>query len=338
MTCGITCGDINGIGPEIIVRYLKSRYDSKDKAAQGIVEKYLIIIPEDVFEYYNSLMDACLQYRTVNDSEIHAVQKEKSGIYILAIEKADFIPGKPTRDSGTTAFNSILKSYELVNSGVIDFIVTAPISKYAFRLAGIEFPGHTELFAALDKSSDFMMCFLSESMKGGLATIHEPISAVPALLTPALLDKKLPVITSMLQKDLLIETPKIAVLGLNPHAGENGLLGKEEQLIIDPFVKSHPDILSGTFPPDSFFGRRMFSDYDFVLCMYHDQLLIPFKLQNQNAGVNYTAGLSFIRTSPDHGTGFDIAGKQIADSSSLSEAVKWGALIAKNRNSNVNRN
>lgn len=338
MTCGITCGDINGIGPEIIVRYLKERTQAESSEAGAGSDKFLIVIPPDVFDYYNTQLDANLNFRLINSSEIHDTEKGDSGIYILSLDKADFTPGKPTRDSGTTAFNSILKSYELINAGAIDFIVTAPISKYAFRLAGIDFPGHTELFAALDKSADFMMCFLSESMKCGLATIHEPLSAVPALITQELLEKKLRIISGMLQNDLLIDSPQIAVLGLNPHAGENGLLGREEQLIIDPFVKNHPGLLSGAFPPDSFFGRKMYSGFDFVLGMYHDQLLIPFKLRNQNAGVNYTAGLSFVRTSPDHGTGYDIAGKLCADASSLAEAVKWGALIAKNRKSHAYQN
>ncbi len=330
MICGITCGDINGIGPEIIVKYIDSAFADTGKSGREN-EKYVIIIPHDVFEHYHKALKAEFSYEVINDSDVYIAGGHRSRVFVFALDNAGFRPGEPTTDSGSTAFNSILKSYELVDSGFIDFIVTAPISKYAFKLAGIDFPGHTELYAALDKSSDFMMCFLSENFNCGLATIHEPLLKVSSLITMNLLENKLEVIRKMLKYDLLRESPEIAVLGLNPHAGENGVLGTEEQIIINPFVQRHAAFLRGPFPPDAFFGRRMFKEYDFVFGMYHDQLLIPFKLLNQNSGVNYTAGLSFVRTSPDHGTGYNIAGKLTADCSSLSEAVKWGARIASNR-------
>jgi 4-hydroxythreonine-4-phosphate dehydrogenase len=181
---------------------------------------------------------------------------------------------------------------------------------------------------------DIAMLFLSKTIKAALLTIHQPIKKVPGLINKKLLENKFSLILDSLRKDFRIKSPKIAVLGLNPHAGENGLIGEEEKKIIIPFIKKFSDrkYFRGPYPPDAFFGMKMYSVYDLVIGMYHDQILNPFKLLNFNKGVNYTAGLPIVRTSPDHGTAFDIAGKGIADESSTVEAFKYAEMILANRN------
>ena len=193
------------------------------------------------------------------------------------------------------------------------------------------------MYAEWSNVSNFVMMFLSKKMNAALATIHEPIINVPKLINLKNLKNKLNVIINSLVTDLGIKNPKIAVLGLNPHAGEEGLIGKEEQSILRPLLNLNEfsNYLSGPFSPDAFFANRLYKNYDLVLGMYHDQVLIPFKLINFGSGVNYTAGLPIVRTSPDHGTAFDIAGKSLANESSFLEAYKYAKKIVNNREKNA---
>lgn len=211
-------------------------------------------------------------------------------------------------------------------------MVTAPISKTAIKMAGINFPGHTEMLAEWCGSKDFVMTFLSKKMNGALVTIHEPLKNVTKLITSENLKSKINIIIKMLINDFKISLPKIAVLGLNPHAGESGIIGNEEEKIIIPLIKKYSNNLFGPFSSDAFFANRLYKKYDLVIGMYHDQLLIPFKMLNFSSGVNYTAGLPIIRTSPDHGTAFDIAYKGIADSSSFIEAFFYAEKISSIKN------
>lgn len=175
------------------------------------------------------------------------------------------------------------------------------------------------------------MMFLSDEIKTALNSIHIPIRQVNSSVNSKSLISKLDTVINAMRTDFRISEPRIAVLGLNPHAGENGVIGKEEIKVIKPVIDKIPEAV-GPFPPDAFFAKKMYRNYDVVFGMYHDQVLIPFKLLNFNSGVNYTAGLPIIRTSPDHGTAFDIAGQGIADESSMFEAYRYAELIVKNRN------
>jgi 4-hydroxythreonine-4-phosphate dehydrogenase len=213
-----------------------------------------------------------------------------------------------------------------------DAMITAPVSKTAFKMAGVTSPGQTELLAHLSRSKKFMMVFLSGKFICGLVTIHEQIKNVSKLISKSSVRNSIMILHNTLKSDLGIKRPKIAVLGLNPHAGEGGRIGSEEIDHISPAVKSFKEFnVEGPFVPDAFFANQMFNIYDAVIGMYHDQVLIPFKMMNFNSGVNFTAGLPVIRTSPDHGTAFDIAGKGIADPGSMLEAVYLSEKIIMNR-------
>ena len=323
-TLTVSCGDINGIGPEIIFKSLNEIYKECNS-------EIILIIPENVFELTSKLVRPEFRFSRFSSSD-----KRSSGVKILFLEDAEIEIGEPTETSGATAFKSLDKAISLIESGRAEGLVTAPLSKEAFALAGVNYNGHTDLLAERSGTVDYMMTFLSNDFKTGLATVHVPIKEVDSLLTPSLLKSKLDVAVKTLRNDFLINSPEIAVLGLNPHAGENGNIGRKEVEVISPVIeefKSEADCsISGPFVPDAFFATRKYLEFDFVLSMYHDQALIPFKMINFNSGVNFTAGLPYVRTSPDHGTAFDIAGKGAADESSFTEALIWAEKILANRN------
>lgn len=314
-----TCGDINGIGPEIVIKSL-------NRISKKTSNEFVFICPKNVF------LNTAKQIKPNFDYDIKESlsDSDKSNVTILNIGNTRQNVGEPTKLSGETAYRAIKLSSDLLNSGQADAVVTAPISKAAINSAGKNFHGHTEMYAKWSGAKNFVMMFLSNKLNSALITIHEPIKRVPKLLTTQLIDGKLRVITKTLVSDLRIKSPRIAVLGLNPHAGENGVLGNEEKNIIKPVIKKYKNVF-GPFSSDAFFGNKTYLKYDIVVGMYHDQALIPFKLLNFSKGVNYTAGLPIVRTSPDHGTAFDIAGKGIADESSFYEAYKTAQRIVNNR-------
>lgn len=306
---GITCGDINGIGPEIIIKAIKTIQSDF---------KFYLIGPKNIF------LNSISKYKLEDFSKFEFVDLGK---YSQAF-------GNPTSISGKVALNAINTSLKLWNEKVIDLIVTAPISKEAIYKAGSKFPGHTEIFADHFHTNDFMMMFLSRNLFAGLITIHEPIKEISKIISKNLLERKFAVLKKSLEIDFRKKSPKIAVLGLNPHAGENGIIGKEEESLIEPTVKklnSNKNIFTGPFSADGFFGQKLYKKYDCTLGLYHDQVLIPFKLLSFNEGINFTAGLPLVRTSPDHGTAFNLAGKNLANPKSMIEAIKYGVKIFKNR-------
>lgn len=322
-TLAFTCGDINGIGPEICIKAINNIYQPSER-------KIVLFCPANVFENSSSVYNASFSYQIVN--ELKSRSNNSETVTIVNIGKFKQNIGGPTKDSGNASLLSIKNAFNLVISGGADAIITAPASKTAFKLAKIKFPGHTELLAELSHTKKYLMMFLSDQFVCGLATIHEPIKKVSKLLTKQLVRSSLKVLHHTLMRDLGNENPKIAVLGLNPHAGENGKMGREEIDSIKPAIKSFKNnFIEGPFVPDAFFANQLYKAYDAVLGMYHDQVLIPFKMMNFNSGVNFTAGLPIIRTSPDHGTAYDIAGKGIADPSSMIESVKWAEKIISNR-------
>lgn len=313
-----SCGDIAGIGPEIIARTIQK---------ENLTKKHQVIItgPADVFIPEIKKYTESVKFY-VTDSYDPSLNLHET-IIINSIQSAPVKPGIHSPDTGRVALEAIYKAHDIVCSDISrSVLVTAPISKEAIKSAGSDFPGHTELLAFLSGIQNFSMMFLSSKMIGALLTIHEPLSFVPDMITPELLENKYILLNEVLHDKLGKKNPRIALLGLNPHAGENGNIGHEEQDIMIPFVNKYPNI-EGPFPADGFFGNRTYEQFDLVLSPYHDQLLIPFKFFAFSEGVNFTAGLPYIRTSPDHGTAFSIAGKGIADPSSMISAVRWALKL-----------
>ncbi len=321
-----TCGDVNGIGPEIAIKAFNKIFKNKNK------NQIIFICPKNVFEHYYKLTKSIFNYQ-ITDKEIFST----SHLNLITLPYAKLESGKATKVSGKIAYQSIVKSLELIDRKSADLLVTAPISKKAFNLANIDFPGHTELLARYESNNNYMMLFLSEKIKAGLLTIHSPISKIHNLIKKEKIINAIELLSLTAKQDLGILNPKIAVLALNPHAGENGLIGNEEIEIITPAIKSLQKKfdVSGPFVPDAFWGNKSFKKFDLILGMYHDQVLIPFKLLNFNNGVNFTAGLKLIRTSPDHGTAYDIAGLNKADESSILQSYKYAIKIYQNRNRSI---
>ena len=327
-----TCGDCNGIGPEIVVKTLSVFYKKKR-------HKLYFAVPKNVFEEtlktllpIPNLRDG-IEYEFVKTPEQSSPQKNI--VSIINLGNAKHIFGKPTRLSGEIAFRALQESFHAVENNYADCIITAPISKDAFHKAGIEFPGHTELFASWTNTENVVMFFHSTKIKAALLTIHIPLKTVSFSLDKNLIRKKLNIVIDTLKKDFKIENPRIALLGVNPHAGENGLLGNEEEDIFSPLLDEFKEQVYGPFPADAFFGMHAYKLFDAVVGAYHDQVLIPFKMLSFSDGVNFTAGLPIVRTSPDHGTAYDIAGKGVADPASMIHAAKLAVLICENRMKNA---
>lgn len=243
-------------------------------------------------------------------------------------------PGTPTRGAGSLAGRSLQLAAGLWRSGQIDGIVTGPLSKHSLNAAGYRFPGQTEFLAGEAGAGPALMVMLSGSLRIALATVHLPLRRVPTALSAGLLARTIGQFIDSLKGDFGIPRPRVAVLGLNPHAGEEGLLGKEERDLIIPAIRragSKRSRISGPFPADGFFGSGAWREYDGVLAMYHDQGLIPLKMGGFGAAVNVTAGLPMVRTSPGHGTAYDIAGKGVADPSSTVAAIVAAAGIIERR-------
>lgn len=317
-----TCGDINGIGPEICIKTINKIFKRKN-------QKIIFLCPANVFESTSSFTVPDFQY-DILDRVIS--NHDENRVLIVDMGSCKQSLGKPTKVSGEIAYQALIEAYRLNMEGIGDAMITAPVSKTGFNLAGRHYPGQTELLAKLSKTNDYMMMFLSGTMICGLTTIHESIKRVPKILTKELIINAIKILNKTLINDLGKESGTIALLGLNPHAGENGAIGDEEIRLIEPAMKSVKGIsCRGPFVPDAFFGNKRYREFDAVLGMYHDQVLIPFKMLNFNSGVNFTAGLPVIRTSPDHGTGYDIAGKGIANPASMIEAVGWAGKIITNR-------
>lgn len=317
----ITIGDINGIGPEIILKTLKN---------PAVIRKYdlTVVSPFSVLSYYSKKLNIRLN-------------ADKFGIFPIGNQNPEITPGRIDAESGFISGLAIKTAIELCISGEYDAIVTAPISKKALNLGGFRFTGHTEMLSSFSGAKDPCMLMLSDKLNIGFATTHPPLSKVPAMITGELLRSKLSVGYNSLVNDLRIKNPAIAVLGLNPHAGDGGLIGEEEALVIAPVIKKmntkyRKKVLSGPHSPDAFFAAGEYRKFDMTFAMYHDQGFIPFKMLAGHKGTNYTAGLPIVRTSPDHGTAFDIAGKNRASEVSLIEGIKWADRIFRNRSRKSN--
>ncbi|MBY0426273.1 MAG: 4-hydroxythreonine-4-phosphate dehydrogenase PdxA, partial [Cytophagales bacterium] len=265
---------------------------------------------------------------------IWQVHDRKINLLTCWEEEFPIEPGKVTTEAGKAAFLSLKQAVTDWKEGKIHALVTAPINKSNIQQEGFTFPGHTEYLTQEAGSKDGLMLLVSDSLRIGVITGHVPLGEVPAKVTREALISKTSILEKTLQKDFGISRPRIALLGLNPHAGEDGLLGSEDKEIIQPVVeefRKKGSLVYGPYPADGFFGSGQFKKFDGILAMYHDQGLVPFKTLAMETGVNYTAGLPFIRTSPDHGTAYNIAGKNQASEVSFREALFLAVDIVKHR-------
>jgi len=323
---GITMGCPAGIGPEIILRYFAETIPpagttpvvlgdrgilAKCAADLGIAAKFSSWLPGQT-----------VQPQTIPVFELSTIPSETHRW------------GQPTKTTAVAMAEYIIRAVQLIQEGHLAAMVTCPISKSALQKAGHHYPGHTEMLVALTGAKRYTMMMAGTSLKVTLATIHCSLATVPESITIASISELIRITHQAMRIDFGLEQPRIAVAGLNPHSGENGLFGQEESEIITPAIElaaaENIDV-TGPYPPDTIFFKAAAGKYDAVVCMYHDQGLIPFKLLHFHDGVNITLGLPIVRTSVDHGTAYDIAGKGLADATSLASAVTMATTISNNR-------
>lgn len=322
---GITIGDFNGIGPELILRTFQN------EAVFNYCDVVVYATPY-ILSYYQK----ALELPPLDVNTIRSKKDIKHGVINLRNcydERLEITPGEPSEQSGKLAFSALQLAVKDVKDGLIMDILTAPIDKDITKSAGLTFNGHTEYFAQ-EFNSEALMLLMHDSLKVAMVTGHNSIQDVSSSLTQEKIENTLAKLNDVLRSDFLIDRPKIAVLGLNPHLGDNGQMGNEESTVIQPAVSAAQDagvLAYGPFPPDGFFGSKNEGLFDAVVGMYHDQVLIPFKKEAFEDGINYTGGLPIVRTSPDHGTAFDIAGKGVANITSFVNALFAIKKIHRNR-------
>ena len=321
---GISCGDPNGIGIEII---LKSFKDSR------ILEFFIPVI----FANFKLLSDQAAFFNIdIKFNKIKFGEPPKQGqINVISSWENEFITqfGTPTKLSGEISYKSLELATKSIIENKIEVLVTAPINKKNIQNQKFDFPGHTDYLSSKFNGTSLMF-MISERLKIGLLTDHIPINQVVSKINKEKIKEKISVMERSLQIDFGIVKPKIAVLSINPHVGDGGIIGSEDEDILIPTlidISKSGTLISGPFSSDSFFGSGAYNNYDSVLAIYHDQGLIPFKTISFGEGVNFTAGLNKIRTSPDHGTAFDIAGNNIADPTSFKNAIFSAIDIYRNR-------
>jgi 4-phospho-D-threonate 3-dehydrogenase / 4-phospho-D-erythronate 3-dehydrogenase len=322
---GISIGDLNGIGPEVV---LKTFEDTR------MLELCTPVI------FANVKMLSFLKKGFESNTQLHGIDKLEQllpgRINVLNAWRENFTlqPGVNDPIVGQYAIKSFVEATKALKENKVDVLVTAPINKYNIQSEEFKFPGHTDY---LDKEleGNALMFMVQDNLRVGLLTDHIPVNEVAKQLTESLIVKKIETINKSLIQDFSINKPKIAVLGLNPHAGDGGVIGKEDDTVLTPTLKKLFEkglMVFGPFPADGFFGSSQYEKYDAIVATYHDQGLIPFKTLSFGNGVNFTAGLNKIRTSPDHGTAYDIAGKGIADANSFKEAVYLAIDVYNSRN------
>jgi len=323
---GITLGDLNGIGPEVVIKAL----------ADSRILNYITPViygNTHVLSYYRKLMNL----EDFNYSQV----RTKGQFFPKAInvvncweDEIKITPGQASRETGRAALMSLRQVVEEVKEGLLDGFVTAPIDKNTVYGEDFPYHGHTEYLTETFAAMESLMLMVGPSLKVGLVTEHVPLADVSKHITSERVELKIRLMELSLKNDFMISKPKIAVLGLNPHAGDEGLIGDEENTIIKPVIhdlKAKGKLIAGPFPADGFFAAGQHEKFDGVLAMYHDQGLIPFKYIEFESGVNFTAGLPTVRTSPDHGTAYNIAGRNLADEGSLRQAIFLAADIIKRR-------
>ena len=326
-TIGITMGDPCGIGPEVVVKALA---DGSLRARA----RFVVFGFSELFGYAADMAEVDFPWRRDHHEDLSFVP---SGVTVLDYDELS-VPAagqhEPTRYGGHASFTFVEDAIAAARDGRIDALVTAPISKRAWQMAGVRFPGHTELLAKRTGAKHFAMMFVAPRMKVALATIHVPLMAVRDMFTIGRVFNPIDLADRALKEWFGVERPKIAVCGLNPHAGEDGAIGDEEKRIIAPAILMASEAgidVDGPFPADTLFGRAAVGEFDCVVAMYHDQALIPVKLLAWRQAVNLTLGLPIIRTSPGHGTAFDIAGRNRADPQPTTAAIDLAIELAGRR-------
>ena len=324
---GISMGDYNGIGPEVILKALEGNQ---------LAWQCTPII-------YGSLrvLNRYRQMLQMKDWNLQAIQKPEQAnpksVNVITCwndNQTEIEPGKITAEAGKGAYDALKRATDDLKAGRIDALVTAPINKDTMQSEEFNFPGHTEFLAESFDTREALMFMVADGLRVGVLTGHIPLEKVRSNVTNEKLTAKIQQMLHSLRSDFGIVKPRLAVLGLNPHAGENGLLGREELDVIGPVLtrfREKGELVFGPFPADGFFAAATYRQYDAVLAMYHDQGLIPFKTLSFNSGVNFTAGLPAVRTSPDHGTAYDIAGKNIAQPGSMLEAIYLACDVSRYR-------
>lgn len=323
---GFSCGDLNGIGIELIIKTLS------DHRILEICTPVVFANNKCINFYRKTLPEVNFSYSSVK--ELNRLNPKQVNIFNCWEEEVVINPGQLNEIGGKYALESLTQATQALKEGLIHGLVTAPIHKKNIHTEAFPYTGHTPYFKAFFNVSDVVMFMVAENMRVGLVTEHVTVADVSKHITRENILLKLKIMHNSLQKDFGVDKPKIAVLGLNPHAGDEGLIGAEEETIIKPAIKDAKQsmLVFGPYSADAFFARGQFEKFDAVLAMYHDQGLIPFKSLAIGEGVNYTAGLPVIRTSPDHGTAFDIAGKDKADANSFIVAVFEAVDIYRSRN------
>lgn len=322
---GISIGDMNGIGPEIVLKAFEDLRMTELCTPVIFANSKMLSFMKKHFELDMRFQGIPSADKAV-DGRVNVVNAWKSN-FKVAFGEEDKVAGK-------YAVRSIEVAAKALINGDVDVLVTAPINKNSIQSEEFNFPGHTDYLAKVLEGENLMF-MVSDKLRIGLLTDHIPVKDIASKITPELIERKVKMMANSLRRDFGITKPKIAVLGINPHSGDNGVIGDEDQRILAPTIHKINDmsgeLVYGPYAADSFFGSKNHQNFDAILAAYHDQGLIPFKTLSFGSGVNFTAGMSKIRTSPDHGTAFDIAGKNIADPSSFVAAVYKAIEIAKNR-------
>ncbi len=325
---GITQGDSNGVGYEVIIKSLS------DPRLLDICTP-VIYGSSKILAFYRKGIPDLENFATNIISRVEEAHPKRINIINCVPENFMADPGNPTEDGAKAALIALENCVQDIKRGVLNAIVTAPFSKYSVSKEGFSFPGHTEYLTKEFAGDESLMFMISGMFKVGLATNHIPLSQVSSGISKESIIKKLSIMSQSLRKDFAVDRPRIAVLSLNPHCGDGGLLGSEEEEIIRPAIieiSKKGELVFGPFSPDGFFASEYSKQFDAVLAMYHDQGLIPFKSLSFDTGVNFTAGLPVIRTSPDHGTAYDLAGKNRASHNSMLSAIYMACDVYKNRN------
>ena len=322
---GITIGDFNGIGPELILKTFSNE----------LVFNYctpVIYANAYIFKYYANLLD----YSPLNFNIVKKgtdIKENQLNLRTCSKERIEITPGSPNVQAGKFALDALQLAITDIKNGLISDLLTCPIDKKTTTDAGLSFNGHTQ-FLANEFESDVQMILMNEELKVSMVTGHTSLNNVANSITKESVLNHIRLVNENLKADFAIVKPKIAVLGINPHGGDNGLMGREELDVIAPAIKEAQKeniLVIGPYAPDGFFGSKNSTNFDAVIGMYHDQVLIPFKQLAFTDGINYTAGLPMIRTSPDHGTAYDIAGKGIGNTTSFINALYLINKVRRNR-------
>jgi 4-hydroxythreonine-4-phosphate dehydrogenase len=323
---GISVGDINGIGMEVILKTL-------DDPRITQLCTPVVYGSSKVLSYHKNIVNIG-DFPIANVRDAHHLKAGEVNVVNCWQDNVRITLGKASEESGKFAYISLDRAVQDLNAGLIDALVTAPINKHAMQLAGFPHTGHTEFLTAKANVQDSLMLMVNDQLRVALATNHIPVSEISKKLNKEVILRKLTLLNQSLKMDFGIQKPKIALLGLNPHAGDEGSIGKEEQQFIIPAIqeaKSKGIFAVGPYPADGFFGSGTYQHFDAVLAMYHDQGLVGFKSLSFESGVNFTAGLPFVRTSPDHGTAYNITGQNKASADSFREALFMAIEIVKKR-------